>query len=94
MEPSVEYIYIGNRIESYFQQYNPRCLSMLNGDIVRVIFDDEFDVIDIDWKPRYALEEDRVAYSITCSRSQWKEMLAHFGGSLKETKRKVWNHEA
>lgn len=95
MEPSVEYIYTGHHINDYFYlHYNLNCPGMLYNDIVRVTFDDEFNIVKTDWQPRYVLKKDRVTYSVTCSKSQWKEMLTHFGGSLKETKRKVWNHES
>lgn len=94
MEPSVEYIYTSSVGSKYFQQYNSRCLMMLKGDIVRVIFVDEFDFITLDWQPRDALSNEKVTYTLNCSRSQWKEILARLGSSLKETKRKVWNHEA
>ena len=93
MEPSVEYIYASGEIEDYFQQYNFSCLGMLRGDIVHVIYD-ESGSINVDWQPKYAMEHNKVTYTITCSRSQWKDILARFKGTLKETKRKVWNHEA
>ncbi|MFA5208559.1 MAG: hypothetical protein WC428_08005 [Candidatus Paceibacterota bacterium] len=93
MEPSVEYIYASGEIGEHFQQYNSRCLGMLNGDAVRVIYD-ESGSINVDWQPKYAMKRDKVTYTLTCSRSQWKDILARFKGTLKEIKKKVWNHEA
>lgn len=94
MEPSIEYVYASGTIGEYFQRYNSRCLAMLRGDIVQVTYDGKYDIVNVDWQPRDAMEHDKVTYTLTCSRKQWKDILAHFGGSLKETKRKVWNHES
>jgi len=93
MEPSVDYVYASGEIGEHFQQYNSRCLAMLRDDIIHVIYDDEFDIVNVDWQPRNAMGHDKVTYTITCSRSQWKDILARFKGTLKETKKKVWNHE-